>query len=319
MSQIFNKSGGYRKLHSFNFATIIHLGTMRFCKRFIDWKQDPLGKTLGQMVGASRSGKQNIVEGSERAKTSAETEIKLTDVAKGSLAELLGDLEDFLAERGEIPWSIHSEEHKALSAITLAPFEYTDDLLHDYWRYLHAEKKKFDRWLEHENSVVVANALIVLTQRALSLLGKQLQSLEAAFLEKGGIRELHDPGAARGPGRRRPGLPRLRQAHAQAEIPDGRVLGMLRLPRLPRQEKHLTRDERRATSGQNPRVARSLVAGRKLSSRSKNTRLGPAHPPPREPDLPIGRAGRTQHPAARSRRVARCGWIITTCERRPTP
>jgi len=189
MSQIFNKSGGYRKLHSFNFATIIHLGTMRFCKRFIDWKQDPLGKTLGQMVGASRSGKQNIVEGSERAKTSAETEIKLTDVAKGSLAELLGDLEDFLAERGEIPWSIHSEEHKALSAITLAPFEYTDDLLHDYWRYLHAEKKKFDRWLEHENPVVVANALIVLTQRALSLLGKQLQSLEAAFLEKGGIRE----------------------------------------------------------------------------------------------------------------------------------
>lgn len=189
MSRIFNKSGGYRKLHSFNFATIIHLGTMRFCKRFIDWKQDPLGKTLGQMVGASRSGKQNIIEGSERAKTSAETEIKLTDVAKGSLAELLGDLEDFLAERGEIPWSIHSEEHKTLSTITLAPFEHTDDLLHDYWRYLHAEKKKFDRWLEHNDAVVVANALIVLTQRALSLLGRQLQSLEAEFLEKGGIRE----------------------------------------------------------------------------------------------------------------------------------
>jgi restriction system protein len=189
VTQIFNKSGGYRKLHSFNFATIIHLGTMRFCKRFIDWKQDPLGKTLGQMVGASRSGKQNIVEGSERARTSTETEIKLTDVAKASLAELLGDLEDFLAERGEIPWSIHSEEHKALSALHLAPFEYTDDVLHDYWRYLHTEKKKFDPWLEHDSAIVVANALIVLVQRALSLLGKQLQAQEAAFLESGGIRE----------------------------------------------------------------------------------------------------------------------------------
>lgn len=44
------------------------------------------------MIGASRSGKQNIVEGSERAKTSSETEIKLTDFAKASLSELQGDL-----------------------------------------------------------------------------------------------------------------------------------------------------------------------------------------------------------------------------------
>jgi hypothetical protein len=82
MGRIFNTSGGFRKLHTFNFATIIHLGTISFCKRYIPWKDDPLGKTLGQMVGASRSGKQNIIEGSERAKTSSETEIRLTDVAK---------------------------------------------------------------------------------------------------------------------------------------------------------------------------------------------------------------------------------------------
>lgn len=189
MSRIFNKSGGYRRLYSFNFATIIHLGTMSFCRRFIDWQDDPLGKTVGQMVGASRSGKQNIVEGSERARTSSETEIKLTDVAKASLAELLGDLEDYLASRGQIPWSVHSDEHKAVSSITLEPFEYTEDVLHDYWTYLLHEKAKFDPWLEHEDAVVVANTLIVLVQRALSLLGKQLQSQEAAFLETGGIRE----------------------------------------------------------------------------------------------------------------------------------
>lgn len=189
MTQIYNKSGGYRKLHSFNFAAIVHLATMGFCRRFISYKDDPLGKTSGQMIGASRSGKQNIVEGSERAKTSAETEIKLTDVAKASLAELMGDLEDYLASRGEIPWSIHSDDYKALAAIKLASFEYTDDVLHDYWTYLLGEKKKFDHWLEHEDPVVVVNALIVLVQRSLSLLGKQLQSLETSFVEKGGIRE----------------------------------------------------------------------------------------------------------------------------------
>lgn len=108
MGGIYNRSGGYRKLHTFNFATIIHHGTVNFCKRYIPWKEDPLGKTLGQMIGASRSGKQNIIEGSERAKTSAETEIKLTDVAKASLSELQGDLEDYLVQKGSIPWSVHT-------------------------------------------------------------------------------------------------------------------------------------------------------------------------------------------------------------------
>jgi len=110
-------------------------------------------------------------------------------VAKGSLAELLGDLEDYLASRGEIPWSVHSAEYKAISGLKLEPFVYTDDVLHDYWVYLLREKKKFDPWLEHQDPTVVANALIILAQRVLSLLGKQLQSQEAAFLAQGGMRE----------------------------------------------------------------------------------------------------------------------------------
>ncbi len=189
MSKIYNQSGGYRKLHSFNFATIIHLGTMSFCKRYLSWKDDPLGKTLGQMVGASRSGKQNIVEGSERAKTSTETEIKLTDVAKASLSELQGDLEDYLVHKGEIPWSIHNPEHKAVLAIMLDEFEYTEDLLHDYWTYLLAQKRKFEPWLEGRDDITAANALIILIQRATGLLGRQLARLENDFVAAGGIKE----------------------------------------------------------------------------------------------------------------------------------
>ncbi len=189
MSQIYNQSGGYRKLHSFNFATIIHLGTMSFCQRYLSWKDDPLGKTLGQMVGASRSGKQNIVEGSERAKTSTETEIKLTDVAKASLSELQGDLEDYLVNKGEIPWSIHNPEHKAIVLIMLDEFEYSEDLLHDYWTYLLAQKQKFDPWLEERDDVAAANALIILIQRATGLLARQLTRLERDFVATGGIKE----------------------------------------------------------------------------------------------------------------------------------
>ena len=189
MSKIYNQSGGYRKLHSFNFATIIHLGTMNFCKRYLSWKDDPLGKTLGQMVGASRSGKQNIIEGSERAKTSTETEIKLTDVAKASLSELQGDLEDYLVQKGEIPWSVHHPDHKAIVAVMLDEFEYTEDLLHDYWTYLLAQKRKFDPWLEARDDVAAANALIILIQRATGLLARQLTRLERDFVAAGGIRE----------------------------------------------------------------------------------------------------------------------------------
>lgn len=189
VSKVFNKSGGYRKLHSFNLATIVHLGAGAFCKRFIPWQDDPLGKTVGQIVGAARSGRINIAEGSARAGTSTETEIKLTDVARASLAELQNDLETWLAERECLPWSIKDPQHQAVSAIKLEPFVYTDDTLHDYWTYLHREKRKFDPWLKSDDPVVVANALIVLIQRATALLSRQMESQENDFVQNGGIRE----------------------------------------------------------------------------------------------------------------------------------
>ncbi len=189
MSKIFNKSGGYRKLYSFNFATVVHLGTIAFCKRYVPWQEDPLGKVVGQMVGAARSGRINIAEGSERAGTSTETEIKLTDVARASLAELQNDLETWLAERESVPWSVKDAEHQKVSAIKLEPFAYTDDALHDYWTYLHREKRKFDPWLKSDDPAVAANALIVLIQRTTALLSRQMVAQEEDFVQHGGIKE----------------------------------------------------------------------------------------------------------------------------------
>ena len=103
---IIGKSGGFRKTLSFGLTCLVYYATELFCRRNFNLKSDPLGKTFGQMVGAARSAKQNIVEGSARAGTSRETELRLYDVAKGSLAELAGDYEDFLIARGEVPWYI---------------------------------------------------------------------------------------------------------------------------------------------------------------------------------------------------------------------
>jgi four helix bundle protein len=88
--------GGYKKLLSYQKAQIVFDATICFCGRHFD-KRD---RTCDQMVQAARSGKQNIVEGSIASGTSKETEIKLTNVARASLEELLEDYRDFLRVRG---------------------------------------------------------------------------------------------------------------------------------------------------------------------------------------------------------------------------
>ena len=93
--------GGYRDLLSFQKAEIVYDATVYFCKRFLD-KRD---RTYDQMVQAARSGKQNIVEGSQASGTSKEMEIKLTNVARASLEELLTDYGDFLRTRGAEEWA----------------------------------------------------------------------------------------------------------------------------------------------------------------------------------------------------------------------
>src|SRR5438034_612562 len=92
--------GGYQKLLSYCKAEIVYDATVYFCRRFLD-KRD---RTNDQMIQAARSGKQNIVEGSMASGTSKETEIKLTNVARASLEELLTDYGDFLRTRRLEAW-----------------------------------------------------------------------------------------------------------------------------------------------------------------------------------------------------------------------
>ena len=98
--------GGYEDLFSFKNARIVYDGTVRFCARFVDQRS----RTVDQMVQAARSGKQNILEGSQASGTSKETEIKLMNVARASLEELLEDYRDFLRTGGHPLWDKNSKE-----------------------------------------------------------------------------------------------------------------------------------------------------------------------------------------------------------------
>jgi four helix bundle protein len=93
------KHGGYESLQSYRRARVVYQATRAFCKNYFD-KYD---RTIDQMVQAARSGKQNIIEGSMASGTSKETEIKLTNVARASLEELLEDYRDILFRNGIKP------------------------------------------------------------------------------------------------------------------------------------------------------------------------------------------------------------------------
>src|SRR3989442_2112065 len=109
--------GGYQKLLSYQKAEIVYDATVRFCARFFD-KRD---RTVDQMVQAARSGKQNIVEGSQASATSKEMEIKLTNVARASLAELEEDHQDFLRTRRLLEWPAEHAYARRLRALNQTP------------------------------------------------------------------------------------------------------------------------------------------------------------------------------------------------------
>ena len=162
--------GGYENLLSFQKARIVFDGTVRFCERFVD----PRSRTVDQMVQAARSGKQNILEGSRASGTSKETEIKLTNVARASLEELLEDYRDFIRLRGIEEWS---PEH----AYTLR--------LRELNRTPNADYDTFKKGIEHPDPAIAANVMIGLIKLTNFLLDQQLRALEQAFLQEGGLRE----------------------------------------------------------------------------------------------------------------------------------
>ncbi len=164
------KHGGYRKLYSYQKAEIVYDATVYFCRRFLE-KRD---RTYDQMVQAARSGKQNIVEGSQVSGTSKEFELKLTNVARGSLEELLEDYRDFLRTRGLEEWSADHPHAQRLRELNRVP---------------NTDYETFRKGIEHPDPAICANVILGLVKVTNYLLDRQINTLEKAFLEEGGLRE----------------------------------------------------------------------------------------------------------------------------------
>jgi four helix bundle suffix protein len=162
--------GGYRKLLSYQKAEIVYDATVHFCARFLD-KHD---RTCGQMVQAARSGKQNIIEGSQASGTSKEMELRLTNVARSSLEELLADYRDFLRVHEIEEWHKNHPYAQRLRQLNREPG---------------ATYETFKKGVEHPDPAIAANVIIGLIKVTNYLLDQQIRHLERAFVEHGGLRE----------------------------------------------------------------------------------------------------------------------------------
>lgn len=185
-------SGGYRDTAGFQTATIIYDATYWFCEKFLD----PHSRTVDQMVQAARSGRQNIAEGSRAAATSSQTELRLLNVARSSLEELLLDFEDYLRHRRVPQWAPDSPEALAVRRVAgrfkkdrTDPSDRTDRT--DQGNHIHqtGHWALYASWLEHNDPSVRANTLICLINQANYLLDRQIAAVEKQFVEEGGYSE----------------------------------------------------------------------------------------------------------------------------------
>jgi four helix bundle suffix protein len=162
--------GGYKGLIVYHKSETIYQGTVLFCKRFFPAHGD---RTVDQMVQAARSCKQNIVEGSAASGTSKETEIKLTNVAKATLDELMEDYRDCLKRNHLCEWSKDQPEWEAARTYAAKHNDWED------WQH----------YFETRNMASCANLMLIICHQTRYLLDKMLGYQEDDFKKHGGIRE----------------------------------------------------------------------------------------------------------------------------------
>ena len=200
MDLILKHRGNYKALLTFKKATIIYDLTYHFATKYLS-RGD---RTVDQMIQAARSGKQNIAEGVAASSTNAETEIKLVNVAKASLKELLTDFEDYLRTRHHPQWEMGSKELEWVREKGKTELESA------FWLAI-AEKR---------DAAVIANIAIVLLKQEDYLLFKQLEALENQFKAGGDLHgRLKDAGGD------------IRRERFEAEEKAAMVFGYPRCPK----------------------------------------------------------------------------------------
>lgn len=167
---VLKKNVTWQNLYFYRKSDVLYQLTVEFCHRYLP----PYGdRTVDQMIQAARSGKQNIVEGSEDGQTSSEMEIKLINVARGSLKELLLDYQDYLNTHHLPHWEKDNPRQQLLRKFCSTHFDYSD----------------YAPLVEKMNNEEMANMAITLCHQTDKLMYAYLQRLERLFVEQGGIKE----------------------------------------------------------------------------------------------------------------------------------
>ena len=165
-----DSQAGYKYLLTYQYSLVICDLTSEFCLKFLPDKE--WLRLRDQMNQAARSGKQNIVEGHQVE--SLESYIKLLGVARGSLAELLEDYQDYLRQHNLKIWHKDDQRMREMRDVRVM-----NDSIPHLPQFPHIP----------QNSEIASNLLIMLCQRVGYLLDKQITSLKEKFIKEGGFRE----------------------------------------------------------------------------------------------------------------------------------
>lgn len=172
MTNLIAPHGGYKNLKSFQTTEIIYDLTVEFCNRYMSYKTNKSYRTYDQMVQAARSGKQNISEGSQTSGTSKQSELRLIDVARASLQELLEDFKDFLRQHNLSIWDKDDVKTKGIRALA-----YKADRTY----------KTYMTCMSYPETA--ANCIICLIHQANYLLDQQLKALGKDLVREGDFKE----------------------------------------------------------------------------------------------------------------------------------
>lgn len=167
--QFLRQGKDYTTLICYKKAVIIYDITYHFAHKYLE-RGD---RTIDQMIQAARSGKQNIVEGNIDGITSTEMEIKLTNVNRASLHELLEDYKDYLRVHGLEQWPVNSpkaEQTRRYCATHNAPEDYTQKI---------AER----------SAETICNIAITLILQTDVMIKGLIEWQKNHFKDKGGIKE----------------------------------------------------------------------------------------------------------------------------------
>ena len=163
------QDNNYRTLKAFQKAECVYDVTYYFANKFLS-RGD---RTIDQMVQAARSGKQNLAEGNIDGVTSKEMELKLTNVNRASLHELLLDYEDYLRVRGLEQWAY--DDPRCVQTREFCK--------------RHLDSAVYREKIKDHSDETIANIALTLIHQCDVLIRGLIEWQKKNFLENGGIKE----------------------------------------------------------------------------------------------------------------------------------